>query len=33
MVFVLLVITGVGLMPLLNVQLSPSHSLPRLSAS
>jgi len=32
-VFVLLVITGAGLMPLLNVQLSPSRSLPRLSVS
>ncbi|MGV8096449.1 MAG: efflux RND transporter permease subunit [Mangrovibacterium sp.] len=33
MVFVLLVITGAGLMPLLNVQFSPSRSLPRLSVS
>ncbi len=32
-VFVLLIIVGVGLMPLLNVQLSPSRSLPRLSVS
>jgi len=32
-VFVLLIITGVGLMPLLNVQLNPSRSLPGLSVS
>jgi multidrug efflux pump subunit AcrB len=32
-VFVLLIITGAGLMPRLNVQLNPSRSLPRLSVS
>lgn len=32
-VFVLLIITGAGLMPLLNVQLNPSRALPRLSVN